>query len=131
MKINYESAMICAESASGMIPVCRLEYYEDESNNFYYVFTPVYENIDKLSYNEFHGIQGVNLNLRKKEYVRKNYVPTFISERSPIPTRMNLNDLMDEAGIEKYNPVLWLKKTKMKYFGDNYIVCDEVDDEYL
>ena len=73
----------------------------------------------------FHGIQGIDLELKKDCYVRKNFVPSFISERSPIPTRMNLPQLMDEAGISEYNTIAWLKNTPLQYFGDKYFLTEK------
>lgn len=122
MKFNLESANICVSYNGAPYPVCYIEYYTDERNSFYYCFKPYYERIKQLPLSVFHGIQGIDLKLRKKCYIRKNIVPSFISERSPIPTRVNLSELMSEAGIEEYNTIAWLKHTHLRYFGDEYFL---------
>ena len=124
MKHHIETAVVCVLVNEKNIPVCKVEYYEDEENNFYYVFMPIYQNIDTLPPEKFHGIQGIDLKQRKQSYIRKNYLPTFITERAPIVTRTNLDELCREAGIDCYHPLLWLKHTRMQYFGDDYIFTE-------
>ena len=104
--------------------ICRIEYYEDSSQNFFYVFTPDYDVIDRLPPGGFHGIQGLNLRLRKRKYIRKNVLPTFITERAPIHTRENLQCLMAGMNMEKYIPLQWLKQTTSQYFGDEMFVAE-------
>ena len=106
------------------VAVCHISYYEDGDGNFFYVFAPQYTVIDQLPPTVFHGIQGLNLNLRKEKYIRKNVLPTFISERAPIRTREDLPSLTAKVGMAEYIPLLWLKQTDMKYFGDTLFVAD-------
>ena len=125
MKYHYECADICVMYNGEPYPVCGIEYYTDENDSFYYCFTPYYDRIKYLPCTVFHGIQGIDLELKKDCYVRKNFVRSFISERSPIPTRMNLPQLMDEAGISEYNTIAWLKNTPLQYFGDKYFLTEK------
>jgi len=131
MRFNVESADICVLFNGEPYPVCGIEYYTDENDLFYYCFTPYYERIKLLPSSVFHGIQGIDLSLEKECYVRKNFVPSFISERSPIPTRTNLADLMNDAGIAEYNTIAWLKHTHLRYFGDEYFLREKNKNEYF
>ena len=131
MKYNLESADICVMYPDNPYPVCYIEYYTDKNDSFYYCFMPYYDRINQLPLSIFHGIQGIDLTLKKKCYIRKNYVPSFISERAPIPTRTNLSELMNEAGITEYNPIAWLKHTKLHYFGDGYFLRERDENEYF
>lgn len=115
---------ICIDKDNIKIKLCKIEYIEYDENNFKYIFTPYYKNIDLLDENQFCGIQGINLEQRRDQYIRENFVPTFISERSPIKSRTNLSELMGKEGLKTYYPLQWLKKTKMRYFGDNLYVSD-------
>lgn len=131
MKYNFESADICVMFKGAPYPVCHIEYYTDENDSFYYCFKPYYNRIKKLPFSVFHGIQGINLELGKRCYIRKDFVPSFISERSPIPTRDNLSELMNEAGIEEYNTIAWLKHTHYRYFGDGYFLKEMDENAYF
>lgn len=94
--------------------------YDDESIS--YIFTPYYSVIDFLSSNFFQGIPGLNLNLRKKTYTRKNVTPTFIYERVPQKNREDLWDLLSEVNLDYYNPLEWLIRTEKIYTGDSLSV---------
>ena len=131
MKYNSESADICVMFHGNPYPVCSIEYYTDENGSFYYCFRQYYNRIKQLPHSVFHGIQGIDLTHEKNCYVRKNHVPSFISERAPIPTRTNLSELLNEAGIAEYNPIAWLKKTKLRYFGDEYFLMERDENEYF
>ena len=124
MKNKKEIADICVIYNGDPYPICGIEYYADEENDFCYVFTPYYDRIAGLPDTIFHGIQGIDLDLGKKYYVRKNFVPSFISERSPRPPRTDLEVLMKRAGIDEYNTLSWLKNTDLQYFGDGYFFME-------
>ena len=102
--------------------VARIEYIEREDESFSYIFTPYYAVIDLLSPPIFQGIPGLNLDLRKPQYIRENMVPVFISERSPGKNREDLWELLDGVGMTYLNQLEWLMRTELRYFGDPFYV---------
>jgi hypothetical protein len=102
--------------------VCYLEqiFYEDDT--FEYVFRPNYAVIELLDSEIFQGIPGLNLDLKKKEYVRKNKMPTFIYERTPQSNREDLWEFLDEVGLEYLDHLEWLIRTDKIYTGDSLTV---------
>lgn len=103
-------------------PVCYIKQITYENESFKYIFKPYYTVIDLLSPSFFQGIPGLNLELKKEEYVRENKTPTFIYERTPQENREDLWDLLDEVGLEYLDKLKWLIKTDKKYTGDNLFV---------
>ena len=57
--------------------------------------------MDLLPNNIFQGIPGLNLELRKDKYVRKNMTPVFISERTPSAHREDLWELLSMYPLTK------------------------------
>ena len=107
-------------------------YNEYDNEDFEYIFYPNYSVIDLLDSKYFQGIPGLDLSLRKKEYIRKNVTPVFISERSPSKNREDLQDLLKECNMNYYNRLEWLKRTKTQYFGDRLYVRErQMEDECL
>ncbi len=102
--------------------VCYIKqvYYEDES--FKYIFQPYYHIIDMLNPSFFQGIPGINLDFRRKEYIRENKTPTFIYERTPQENREDLWELLDEVNLNFYDKLEWLIRTDKIYSGDRLIV---------
>lgn len=102
--------------------VCYLEqiYYEDDT--FEYIFKPYYKIIELLDSTVFQGIPGLNLELKKESYIRKNKIPTFIYERTPQKNREDLWDLLDEVNLEYLDHLEWLIRTNKTYTGDNFVV---------
>ncbi len=98
--------------------VSDLSYTIWEDDSFEFVFTPNYFVIDLLPTSVFQGIPGLNLDERKEKYVRKNIMPTFISERVPQKNREDFFELLEEAGMDYLNPIEYLLKTKKQYSGD-------------
>ena len=84
----YEvDALICLKDDLGIeYVVSEIEYKIWKNEEFEYRFRPNYSVIDLLDTSLFQGIPGIDLDLRKEEYIRKNAVPTFISERAPAST---------------------------------------------
>ncbi|MBD5515207.1 MAG: hypothetical protein HDR06_11370 [Lachnospiraceae bacterium] len=119
----YECAGIYFVDRGEKYLICKLEYCE-EDKNFKYIFTPDYKMIAFLQQNKGIdiSIQGINLNLHKKCYVRENFVPAFISERTPLRSRANLKELLGNVNPSEYIPLQWLKYTDLEYFGDKLIV---------
>ena len=110
--------------------VCKIEYREWENEEFEYRFMPLYSVIDLLDQSIFQGIPGIDLAKRKAEYVRKNIVPTFISERAPGKNREELWKLLEDCGMTYLNQLEWLIKTDTHYIGDRlYVRKITVQDE--
>lgn len=104
--------------------ICRLDYTLCPDSSFKYVFTPYYDVIDLLNSNVFQGIPGLDLSLRKKEYIRENIIPVFISERVPSENREDYYDLLAEAGLKFMDPIRYLINTKYQYSGDNFYMSE-------
>lgn len=98
--------------------VSNLSYTIYEDDSFEFVFTPNYFVIDLLPTSVFQGIPGLNLDERRERYVRKNIMPTFISERVPQKNREDFFELLEEAGMDYLNPIEYLLRTKKQYSGD-------------
>lgn len=94
--------------------ICKVVYYEYDESNFKYVFEPYYDEIKELR--NFRGIQGLNLKLHKKEYIRRNMLPTFIFEHSPLAGE---KDFHKANRINNLTLLEYLAQSDMKYFGDN------------
>ncbi len=119
MKELLTQGIICVKDELEIeYQLCEIDYRLWENEEFEYRFRPNYSVIDLLGPPLFQGIPGLNLDLRKEEYVRRNRVPVFISERSPGPNRENLWELLEECGMDYLNQLEWLIRTDMKYSGD-------------
>ena len=94
--------------------ICKVIYHEYDESNFEYVFQPDYEEIKGLE--NFRGIQGLNLKLHKEEYVRRNMLPTFIFEHTPLAGK---KDFYKANRINNLTLLEYLAQSEMKYFGDN------------
>ena len=95
------TGLICVRDDYGIeYVVSKISYTVREDESYKYVFTPNYSVIDLLTYNEYQGIPGLKMELRKEEYVRENMVPVFISERSPNKNREDLWELLAEVGLD-------------------------------
>lgn len=123
MNLHITDALICLKDDFGIeYVVCKIEYKVWESEEFEYRFVPVYPVIDLLDSNIFQGIPGIDLDKRKPEYVRKNIVPTFISERAPSNNREELWKLLEDCNMQYLNQLEWLTKTDTHYVGDRLYV---------
>ncbi len=119
-------ALICLKDDLGLeYVVSEIEYKLWKNEEFEYRFRPNYSVIELLDSSVFQGIPGIDLDLHKKEYVRRNTIPTFISERSPGPNRENLWQLLDDCDMEYLNRLEWLIKTDTKYIGDRLYVREK------
>ncbi|MEG2478620.1 MAG: recombinase family protein, partial [Gordonibacter sp.] len=104
-------------------------YTEYEDGSFRYVIAPNYSVIALLHPPLFQGIPGVNLDLHRKEYVRENRTPVFVSERAPAENREDVRELLDTHGLEYLNRLEWLIRTPTRYSGDNlYVIRAEEAD---
>lgn len=116
-------AMICLKDDFGIeYIVSEIEYIVWKNEEFEYKFRPNYSVIELLDASVFQGIPGIDLDLHQEEYVRKNTVPTFISERTPSPNREDLWQLLEDCDMEYLNRLEWLIKTDTKYIGDRLYV---------
>lgn len=104
------------------VSVAQIDYQEFDEENFQYVFSPYWEIVDGLPASVFQGIPGIDMDLRLKSYYRVNYIPTFISERTPSESREDARELMDLVGLDYYDRFEWLLRTNMRAANDNLIV---------
>lgn len=102
--------------------IAKLTYTEREDESFTYIFTPCYNVIELLSPPVFQGIQGLDLELHKEEYIRENRIPVFISERTPGKNREDLGELLEQVGMQYLNQLEWLIRTETRYPGDRFYV---------
>ena len=104
------------------VSVAQIDYQEFDEENFQYVFSPYWEIVDGLPASVFQGIPGIDMELRLKIYYRVNYIPTFISERTPSESREDLWELLNTVGLDYYDRFEWLLRTNMRAANDNLIV---------
>ena len=78
-------------------------YTEREDESFVYEINPNYSVISLLDTKEFQGIPGLDLDLKKKSYIRENVIPVFISERTPAKNREDLWTLLKECDMQYLN----------------------------
>ena len=102
--------------------VANIKYTEYEDESYFYEIIPNYSVIDLLSPEYFQGIPGLNLDLKKKIYIRKNRVPGFIRERTPGENREDLWELLKECDMQYLNQLEWLIRTNTRYSGDKLFV---------
>lgn len=121
-EIKTEGLILLTDDLNIKYKIAKISYTLYEDNSFEYVFYPYYEIIDIIPKNIFQGIPGLDLSKRKKQYIRKNTVPVFISERTPSDSREDLYVLLEEEKMSYLNQLDWLIKTDMKYSGDNFSV---------
>ena len=117
------SGIIKAVMKSGeKISVAQIDYQEFDEENFQYVISPYWEIVDGLPASVFQGIPGIDMDLRLKDYYRVNYIPTFITERTPPENREDLWELLESVDLDYYDRFEWLLRTKMRAANDNLIV---------
>jgi len=125
MKTYNSNASICIKDANNLIyHVCDVFYYLSEDETFKYIFKPNYSVISLLPSSIFQGIPGLNLDLRKNEYIRENKIPTFISERVINKNREDYNEILESMNMDFMDPLLFLIKTNKQYSGDNLFLIE-------
>ena len=102
--------------------VADINYTEREDESFVYEIKPNYSVINLLDTKDFQGIPGLNLDLKKKSYIRENVIPVFISERTPAKNREDLWTLLKECDMQYLNQLEWLIRTHTQYSGDKLFV---------
>lgn len=101
-------------------------------DNFSFEFLPNYNVIDLLIKNQFEGIQGIDLDLRKKSYVIEG-IPTFIYERVPPKNREDIREILKSLDLKYYDPLEIALKNESMYVGDSLLIKSyekEKDVEY-
>ena len=137
MKSILTKGIICVKDNLNIeYRVCVIEYLLNEDETFEYRFYPNYDIIDLLDSSVFQGIPGLNLDIKKEVYIRKNILPVFISERVPSKNREDYYELLEKVDMTYMDPIEYLIKTKDRYSGDclyliNYekpkkVVIDEI-----
>lgn len=104
------------------IQVGEIAYEHFENEEFQYIISPFWPITDMLSSKVFQGIPGIDMELRLEHYYRVNYVPVFITERTPGPNREDLWELLDHVGLDYYDRLEWLIRTDLRAAVDNLIV---------
>ena len=129
MRSKTVSAVITYTDDYGVVyRICRLDQTDCENGDFTYEFRPCYEVIDLLP-EEFEGIPGLDLDLRREVYVRENRIPVFIAERTPPRNRENIHEELAQVGLEYYDALEWLLRTDKRYFGDHLHVIRVPEEE--
>lgn len=117
------SGIIKAVMKSGeKISVAQIDYQEFDEENFQYVIIPYWEIIDGLPASVFQGLPGIDMALRLERYYRVNYIPVFITERTPSENREDLWEILESVGLDYYDRFEWLLRTTMRAANDNLIV---------
>lgn len=126
MKEHTTRGIICLKDDYGIeYRVSKITYTIYENEEYEYRFIPNYAVIDLIDPSLYMGIPGLNMDLRKEVYVRKNIEPTFITERSPSKNREDLWELLDSVGMTYLNRLEWLIRTDLTYSGDRFYVIRE------
>lgn len=121
--VYRNSGIIKAVSKDGeKIQVGRIDYESFANEEFQYIISPFWEIIDLLPSDLFQGIPGIDMDLRLEHYYRVNYVPVFMTERTPGPNREDLWELLDSVGLDYYDRLEWLIRTDLRAAVDNLIV---------
>lgn len=119
---------ICLKDEYNLIyKVALISYTEREDESFLYEIEPNYSVINLLDTKNFQGIPGLDIELRKKTYIRENIIPVFISERAPGKNREDLWQLLNDCGMQYLNQLEWLIRTNTQYSGDNLFVQSPED----
>lgn len=121
--LHRSAGVICAVDAQGVrYSVGEIAYEQYGEENFQYILTPYWEIVDALPADIFQGIPGFDMDLRLEHYYRVNYVPVFITERTPGENREDLWELLDSVGLDYYDRFEWLLRTNLRSGSDNLIV---------
>ena len=130
MKTIETKASIVIKDKGLLYNICTLTQTIDNDGDFSYVFTPKYQVIDLIPKGLFEGIQGLDLDLKKENY-RREGIPTFISERVPPKNREELFKDLNKVGLDYYDPLQYLLKTKEQYFGDNLKIVRFIENQSI
>ena len=94
------TGMICLKNDLNIeFYVCKITYILNEDESFKYIFEPNYNVISLLDSDIFQGIPGLNLDLKRKQYIRTS-LPVFISERVPQKNREDFNEILSSLNMD-------------------------------
>lgn len=120
MKEYRSKGTLCVKTEHNLVyKFCDLEYIYNEDDSFKYIFTPNYSVIKLIPTKYFQGIPGLNLDLKRKEYIRENMTPVFIKERVPQESRIDYYKFLKSVNLDFMDPILYLIRTDLQYSGDN------------
>lgn len=123
MKEHTTTGEICLDGSCGLVySVGTISYTVREDESYVYIFVPNWNVIDLLEAPAFQGVPGFDLDVRKESYIREDFTPTFVSERTPSENREDLWQILDVCGMEYYDRLEWLIRTDTRYIGDNLYV---------
>lgn len=122
-RIYNLSGEICfAYTETTLFKVAKIIYELFEDESYQYIFEPYYDVADGLEPVDWGGIPGIDLTLRRERYYRVGVIPAFISERTPAPNRVNLQEELRRANLDYLNRLQWLINTDTVYTGDKLVV---------
>ncbi len=123
-KPYYESIGIikAIDEKGSYYSVGEIAYQRFDDQNYQYVFTPYWNEIELLPNDVFDGIPGINLERRQNHYYRVNMTPAFIEMRTPGPSREDLWDLLETVGLDYYDRFEWMLRAHKRCGDDNLIV---------
>lgn len=99
---------------------------EINSNGYKFSFVPNYQVIEIIPTKIFTGIQGLNLDLKRKQYIR-NEIPVFLQERIPPRNRVNIQNILKQYNLKYYDPLALYMLSKERYGGDNIIPIPTIE----
>lgn len=122
-----DSGMICKDIQGKQYKLCRLDFEYFESEEFQYVFTPDYKEIEEankalLPTNTDIHIPGLDLNLKREHYYRANCTPCFVYQRVPPPNRQDIREYLDDIGVEYYYPMEIMTKDYHRHIDGLYVI---------
>lgn len=107
--------------------VAEIAFERFDDQNFQYVFSPYWGQIEALPPSIFSGIPGIDMDVQKEHYYRVNMTPSFISKRTPSQSREDVWELLEDVGLDYYDRFEWLLRTNMRCGDDNFIVVRKHD----
>src|SRR5574344_1706117 len=120
-QIKTEGEICLVFSPSILFKVAKITYEVFIDDSFQYSIEPYYDVIDGLPVSLFQGVPGIDIDKRLPIYDRVNMTPVYVTERSPEPNRVGLEDLLKEVGMDHLNRLEWMIRTKRTYMGDNFV----------
>lgn len=100
------------------------------TDGFSYEFIPNYRVLKLINKDEFCGIQGIDLDLKKEKYIRKED-NTFIYERVPPRNRANISEYLRNLDLDYYDPLEILLRKKTRYSGDPLNVVPFIENKVV
>lgn len=122
--------IICKDIDNIQFKLCYLDFEYFVEEEFQYVFTPIYEEIDKANqvldkYVMDIFIPGLDLELKKEKYYRANCTPCFIYQRVIPPNRNDIREYLDDIGVRDYFPMEIMFKDYHRHSDGLYVIPNE------